>query len=304
MKEKAIGLIFFSGLIVLHSISLLRHRKTTSKSLLLDDNNNNNGNPGNLIIHGTNEFEKQSWRSFYSSNSALESGESIECQLIVTNDFGEEVLFCWISDDGELRHYCPINDGSIQDGSVHNTHTEYTFVGHSFVCIKQSEILPKNMHEINDDNFLFSYTPNQANLKHKITIQKKKKIDFISFIAFITQQKYYKIGKIDVSLDFEPVESIEDIIYTTDKIYTSIAINGFQVNYEPTIFEETPHFLSIFKNDLEIVNNLLPKNACLKLQETTTFWINKSFCYGTKQNPVELTSCTFHPVGGHEWFFF
>ena len=86
---------------------------------------------GDLIVKGNDRWKTRFWR--YLASSTVDNHE---CELVVVNKATETVLFCWVSHDGTLKHFYPISDGSIRDGSVSNTHREWTETNHVFVCIR------------------------------------------------------------------------------------------------------------------------------------------------------------------------
>lgn len=68
-----------------------------------------------------------------------EAEAKIELEII--NDLDETILVCWVDWNGNLKHYYPVNDGSINDGSVSNKHIEFGYKNHSFICIRQPQLI-------------------------------------------------------------------------------------------------------------------------------------------------------------------
>lgn len=60
------------------------------------------------------------------------------------------------------------------------------------------------------------------------------------------------------------------------KVYHCCEIHGFKVNYEPDVFETTPHLEISFKLDLSKAAKLLPATVLRKLQLSTFVWLNKA----------------------------
>jgi hypothetical protein len=252
------------------------------------------GDTKDLVIFGSGEFKTKNWQKRKTVNPSSTDGEeeteSNECELEVINDLNEPVLLCWVTEKGELKHYHPIFDKSIRDGSVTNNHLEYTHVGHCFVCIKQTTILPKLLKNIKDDNFLFIYTSSEKRTKSVLTLSAQRK------------RLWSKSTTLRVAHQVLPLSHANnDIISSVDKVYLTRMMHGFTVHYEPDVFECTPNFEETLNKDLCVVNRLLPVSARERLQKDTHMWINKAITYGTVSAPVVGTSCTFHPLGGRDW---
>ena len=199
------------------------------------DESSEESSPGRLVLPNSRSFFGVDWRSdikFSSGND--EELSSAECEMEIINNFDETVLICWIDPTGSLRNFYPVNDGSINDGSVSNKHAEFTFRNHSFVVIRQSNPLPKKVKDIKKENFLLAYTPLKAKHRHYITMSKPLPSSGSS------QFRGRKI--VDVTLESSPIESDEDnhLIVTAKKEYHYKTICGFLVNYEPDVFETCP----------------------------------------------------------------
>ena len=82
--------------------------------------------------------------------STFDSSET--CQVVIINNLGRPFIFCWVDGTGKLYHYYPIQDNSIRDGSVSNSHTEYAYVHHTFVGMLQplDDSQPTTLSEIDD----------------------------------------------------------------------------------------------------------------------------------------------------------
>eukprot|EP01038_Epipyxis_sp_PR26KG_P015047 gene15047-20246_t len=254
---------------------------------------------GILIVTGSSNDKSGSWKTLHSGQTQNEGDISPpqKCELKIINELDHPVLLCWISYNGELKNFYPINDCSIRDGSVSNSHVEFTYTTHSFVCIKPCEKLPAKISDVTKESFLLTYTPYKGSFRHIITLKKEEKVAKKRF--FWSKPKKYET--ISPTLDMKPCTSKDEIIFTADKPYEQCVIHGFTVNYEKGVFEKVTHFDQILSEDIYQLTCLLPKTACEKLQQNTQFWINKSFTYGTLSEPIIATTCTFHPIGGKEW---
>ena len=228
---------------------------------------------GDLIVVGSSRFKSNFWKFLSSSDHDNE-----DCDIEIINDSNETYLLCWVRPDGSLSNYYPINDGSIRDGSVSNRHGEGTATNHVFVCIRPSPNLPKHIADIDPSHFIFSYRPLLPDIIHVIQLKKSN------------------TNEIEINLSYN--ETDKEIIDTSNKIYDRIEIRGFTIFYEPNLSSSMPELFTTLNLDLEMVCKLLPKEACLKLQKDTYFWINENLTYGTESKPVIGREMCFHPSGG------
>ena len=182
-----------------------------------------------------------------------------------------------------------MNDGSIQDRSVSNVHTEYTQTGHAFVVIAteddceensdyENDALPKSISEISNTNLICYYKPLISTYRHEVTISKKR---LRSFSMKTSANVTVKLTKID-----NTPGGGSTIIDTSDKQYASSTIAGFTCMYEYGVFDQVTNLRECLQQDLEMVKYLLPREAYTKLKENTKFWINKTITFGTKAEPV------------------
>jgi hypothetical protein len=115
------------------------------------------------------------------------------------------------------------------------------------------------------------------------------------------EKKLFGWYKIIISHTVEEMDDPGAVIDTSNKFYKKTSICGFQILYEPDVFDCLPTLQSCLQEDLDQVNRLLPPSASNKLHQSTQFWINKSLTFGTTKRPVIGMSCTFHPKDGHKW---
>jgi hypothetical protein len=151
-NKKAIGLLLFSGIVIIVSSRRLGIFDIGGWMFNRDkEKSKRTGSTGDFIIAGkTQKFLGGEWRSIKSTSVGEEAGEICEVELV--NNTGDTVIFCWVDFEGKLCHYYPVNDGSIRDGSVSNRHDESTVTHHAFVCIKQSaDPYPKTVGDIPEE---------------------------------------------------------------------------------------------------------------------------------------------------------
>lgn len=250
----------------------------------------------------SNATKSESWREKQSLPNARKDLKDTDCEIHLINDSDEIVVLCWVDDKGKLRHGRPVNDKSIKDGSVSNKHREYTQIYDSFVCIRQTEKLPKTLADVDSKDFIFSYTPKRALSQHAIVLTKSPARKFPRLRFFSRRSKEELEPTFGVKLSCEIYkEEDKQVISSVDKVYDTKVCCGFTLRYEPGVFECTPGLAETLEMDLKQVMKLLPSAACRGLQKSTQLWINKSITYGTVANPQLGTSCTFHPVGGKLW---
>lgn len=292
---KTFGLILFSSIIVLNRAGLINpFHLVMGKNSRKVVHDSSSSQSVELVQFSSRQFRSNKWRNIKSA-----AGEGSSCEIEVINNLDEPVLFCWINNKGELKHYRPIMDRSIKDRSVTNNHLEYTQVGHSFVCIKQVHCLPQSIHEVTKESFVFCCTLKSQGKKTVLTLEKQEKPKR-NLVAYL-RGSLPETNGIQVNSNITGATSKDDLIDTTGKVYHDRVIHGFKVKYEPDVFEATPQLEEIFSLDLSKVVELFPAAACAKLQECTTFWVNKSLTYGTVGKPIHSTTCCFHPLGGADW---
>jgi hypothetical protein len=123
LHNKNVGLILFSSVTILTTF-VARYKKKKSKSNKKEDD---------FIIYNSND---SSWRNVVSFNSK-EVDKRNKVELTIVNNFKEEIIMCWVNENGDLKHFYRISDGSINDGSVKNYHTEYSQINHAFILFLQ-----------------------------------------------------------------------------------------------------------------------------------------------------------------------
>jgi hypothetical protein len=242
---------------------------------------------------GSEDFPKlsQSWKTFYSSDIRENLTQSNkECEVEIVNNFSEPVVFCWVSDSGQLKHHYIINDNSIKDNSVSNRHYEYTQIGHSFVCFQRTADSPKTLKDIPSDLFIFHFTPKIGQSKFSIELNQK------------VLKYFLRRGRTSRSLkcSCEPLVA-DEILDTSSKIYDDLNVHGFRLKCEQRVFDDTSSLKESLEEDLLMIEDLLPSNACALLKSHVPIYINKSLTYGTKNKPIVGNSMCFHPVGGRNW---
>lgn len=270
--------------------SMWRGRLRGLRIINKDDTNNDEGD---LTVHSSPSFALGTWKRKGSSEDRC--GKDSACELEITNDTNEQLLLCWVTGSGVLKHFHPINDRSIKDKSVSNVHLEYTYVGDHFVCIRNFLPLPVTLKDVSPDAFVCSYTPQKAQRRHSIsiskTVQRKRLLSLRGNPGAV----------FDVRLTTAPVETEMDILDSSQKVYLCRKMSGFTLFYEPDVFECVPDFETVFSADVGMLEQLLPPGACSRLQADTHIYVNKSLTYGTKRKPVVATGCCYHPRGGTDW---
>lgn len=107
---------------------------------------------GELVaVSSLRSFSREDWNSLYSL-SLTDDDPSSAAELAVTNNLNDaSLLLCWVDCEGGLHNFSPLNDKSIQDGSVSNCHVENTFNGHAFVCFHRSDPIPACLSEVRNE---------------------------------------------------------------------------------------------------------------------------------------------------------
>lgn len=233
---------------------------------------------GRLILRSSED----EWRTVYSDRET-----SGKCQLFVENGLDEPLLLCWINSEGQLLGYRKINDRSIKDKSVTIVHVEYTYVGHSFVCMRYTDSPPKTLSDVPSSLFVFHFSPKIVESVHRVLVQPPT-----SWLCFSSNE-------LEVSCTVEPIES--DVIDSSCKQYEKMDFSGFTVYCEPGVFDSTPTLRDNLSLDISTMCRLLPVHARYSLQQSTPIWLNKTLRYGPKSNPVDERKAMFHPVDGVVW---
>lgn len=304
MSSKTLGLLLFMSIAAI-SISKANNmwskrpgflKKLTSKSSKKVDSFSSlekeiSYDFGLLIIKRSEEFTNNDWRKAIAEqdkDDKSQFGENkskhdISCEIEFINDLNRPVTLCWVSSSGQLFHYYPINDKSIDDGSVHNSHVEFTEKNHSFVCFTSSkEELPKFAHEIRNEDFLVFYKPKRENSRH------------------ILNMHYTSGGTFQCKVKCIHLEA-DCVIDSSNKEYISECICGFMINYEPDVFENNSNLMNVLTEDLEALSSLLPVSILDLIKHDTPIWLDHQITFGTKAMPIEGVSCTYHSCRGEEW---
>lgn len=308
------GFVLFSSVIIVSVANLFNPLHTIFASQRINSNifsprmkSKGTTEEGELITTGCVNYRLGTWKLKSSAksdpgNTAATSASAVKntgCELEIINELDEELLLCWVDCDGCLHHYRQINDNSIKDNSVRNSHVEYTYTRDHFVCIRSTYAdvskLPSQLKDIEPDNFVFSYTPLIAKLRHTLKITKPVKL-FLHALRGSSSRPTVSVERI-----YGPMASEDEIIDTSAKQYNVREICGFRVFYEGDLFRAVDGFETVFIEDMTQLVRLIPKNACEKLQSTTSIYINQSLSYGTVNKPVKGSGCCFHPLGDAEW---
>lgn len=272
---------------------------------------------GELIIYDSTNYHLGLWKLKCSSSN---NSKGNDCELEIINELDEEIILCWVDHQGRLHHYRQINDNSIKDNSVNNHHVEYTFTKDHFVCYRitksissgshtNTQVVPIYVKDIPECDFILSYTPLKAKIKHTLTISKyKQSKQLFSFLNTILSKPsssslltIIQSNKISVSTHYSFLPTNDEIIDSSMKKYQVCNICGFQIFYEENVFEQVIDFKTNFTEDLTKLIELLPSNACKRLQTSTCIYLNMSLTYGTIHNPVVARGCCYHPMGDSDW---
>lgn len=224
--------------------------------------------------HRSSELRGATWRYVYS----IEDGDGGERDLVlnVVNNMKDcTVYLCWVTHNGQLKHYRPIDNGSIIDGSVSKCHSEYTLKGHAFVCFKKPVSLPRTLEEVSQRDFLFIYRPTLAKHCHNVTVNDD-----------------------EIVITCESMDD-DEVVCTTNKVYNIAKINGFTIKHEENILNQV--LLHALSEDLSYCTALLPASICNKLREDTSIYVNKNISFGKKRFPVLGRACTYHSKDGCTW---
>ncbi len=103
------------------------------------------------------------------------------------------------------------------------------------------------------------------------------------------------------SVVWEPIPRQEHsvVVDTTHKVYLLCLVQGFQIYYEPNVFDLQPDLLDTLSMDLEQVKLLLPKTkSCAELVSNTSIYINISIVFGTGEVG---DGCCYHATDGQRW---
>jgi len=230
--------------------------------------------------HRSGDLRGATWRYIYSIDDYGDDDGDGDRDLVlnVCNNLKEcAVYLCWVTNNGHLKHYRPIDNGSIIDGSVSNCHSEYSQKGHAFVCFKQPTTLPQTLEDLNQRDFLFIYRPTLAKHCHNVTINDS-----------------------EITITCEKMDD-EEVIDNTKKVYNTMKINGFTIRYEGDVLSKEQALLNALSEDLSFCSTLLPASICNKLKESTSIYVNKSISFGRKRFPIFGRACTYHSKYGRAW---
>lgn len=295
LRQPALGILLFSAFsILLPAYSHFQHLMKLHPVRLISSRREDSS--GELITLNDRYFLLGLWRACYSSPDY--EHPVTKCELEIINDLNEPILVCWVDYQGNLQHYYQVNDNSIKDKSVCNIHTEYTYIYHSFICIKANSVsgnYPKTLKDVPMDCFLLHYTPKEPNCIHSIHINERNSNPSFSFLNNYSKRLRSSKRYINIQLSCTKKSAEEDeVIDTTKKVYDVVYLSGFKIKYEPGVFKDCVGLEELLVKDLEMVCRLLPKQACKRLQESTVIWVSKS-----KGFSVRLLTLLFHLIDIH-----
>jgi len=157
--KRNVGIFLFTSSILSFTVAsrfLLRsHQVLTVTSKLQEQKKKHSPNTGSSGVLIANDvtcdlFLSGMWKYLVSKEDETDkvevedkdtSEEATKVELEFVNKLQETILVCFVDCSGKLFHYYPINDKSINDGSVSNRHLEFGYKGHSFVCIRQPHFI-------------------------------------------------------------------------------------------------------------------------------------------------------------------
>lgn len=267
-RDQSLGIILFATVIVLVQA---KHRWNAVQPSFLRKSPPFDESQGKLFTSSS----PMDWRH------RVSGPEGEDCELVVQNDLSEPILLCWVSPSGQLLGHRKINDRSIRDKSVSNMHTEYTYAGHAFVCLRYPQGSPPDrLQDVDPQAFLAHYTPN-THAKHILTIGK----------GFW--------GGLLATVSTERVD--DEVVDSSAKVYELVYMGGFAVHCEPGVFANTPTLEEVLTKDIETMSAILPQAAKQRLQASTPIWLNRSLIYGPKSAPIDEQKAMFHPHGEEIW---
>ena len=214
-------------------------------------------------------------------SQSVDDDEETACEVEVTNNSGESLVFCWVGQDGKLHHFYSIHAaGAIKDGSVSNKHVEHTHTGHSFICLRRqhaSQAATSTMRDVDADDVVFVYRPALAGHRHMLDVGPSPAA---------------------VRLTSEKLDT--DVIDTSQKEYSRRIVAGWTLCFEEAALSDDGA-RRMLEGDMEECQRLLPASVARYLQATTRIIVNKSISYGPRHRPVVGRGACFHPVGGRGW---
>lgn len=227
---------------------------------------------GLLVTQGS---DYKSWRNLRSQDSFE------ECEIEIINNSNKSLVFCWVSFEGDLTHYYPIDNGEIKDGSASNSHIEYTRVNHCFVCYSRIEEtpFPRYLQDIPLDHLVFVFVPQIARKRHCINISSslQGKYNFQCYCRDICRS----------------------VVSSTNKEYLLRNIRGFTVRMESSYDNEEVQ--CCLDQDLASICCLLPDSILTRIKKDISIYVNQELWYGPQDHPILGLHCVYHPLGGQCW---
>ena len=253
-------------------------------------------------------FTNKKAASAFKKNKLSSKFESIQrLRVVFINELKEPLRLCWVSGDGQLRHFYKLNTSTPlltkldKDGvqlQYCNSHMENTCVGHAFVlgmCVEDND--DSNDKKIGD--IVGGYRPLIASLADD------EEAGNSIHIVTITERPRARAGlrcrtRVDVELQVKQYAVDPTPFDTSKKEYQEITISGWKCMCEHGLFDDKDKDSVLQKVrkqleiDLQACSQKLPPKACKLLKECIPIWINKSQKYGPKCAPVQGRAMCFH----------
>ena len=208
--------------------------------------------------------------------------------LVFENRTDAALTLCWVDENSKLNHYYRINPSqgpeAIQDGSVSASHSEFASLGDLFVIFWQDPASPTPavVSEVQMESLVAAYRPTArlGGCAHLIELTGTRSSPSVRLA------KGPNGGR---------------TIDTSAKVYDTEMLAGFEVKFEPGVFEAHPTLRDTLQADLTEAMRRVPPGAAAALRAGTTWWVNKSLTYGREGNPTVGRSMTYHPTNGSGW---
>ena len=150
VSEKSLGILLFSTVLLLSisgNVGLFN-----KQNWIFEAPKSRDGSTGDFVIKGKSKmFTDGKWKSTTSSSLASNPSDTHDCEIRIVNNLDKILYVCWIDFKGKLHNFYPVNDCSINDASVSNTHDEITTTGHAFVCLLSCDNRPKMLKDVCDE---------------------------------------------------------------------------------------------------------------------------------------------------------
>lgn len=189
--------------------------------------------PNNPFVFPSNA--KSNWQNTLSESFP----NSEKCEFKVINYTSHCIVLCWVDFNGKLHHYRRVNDSTIRDSSVNNSHTECTTAGHAFIILKHKEraALPGSVAEARPEDVICVYKLTQSRQRHTLHIS-------------LNQTGYHVKTSIETIDCMELMQPLSD---SASKIYDDSLILGFHICAETGIFPKRTDVWTTLIHDLQEV---------------------------------------------------